>query len=79
MLPLPLPWQDLPLQMLEHEWGEQLLLVASFQLGAPSAPLPSSQPFTQTWDFGQLAAGALSSVSLPGKMDFLQNLASHLL
>lgn len=47
--PSPLLAGDLPLQILEQEWGEQLLLVASFQPGAPSpAPLPSSQPCSQT-------------------------------
>lgn len=68
VLPLPCPGRICPYKC----WSTSGVSSCSWwhhsQLGAPSAPLPSSQPFTQTWDFGQLAAGARSSVSLPGKM-----------
>lgn len=78
MLLFPSPGRDLPLQMLEHAWHKQLLLVASLPGGSSfSCSFPFLSALHSNLDVGLPAAGALSSASLPRKMDFLQNFPSH--
>lgn len=80
MLPPSLPWQASSLAKaaemeLEMERDEQLFSVAPFPGGSFSF-CPPSADFPPRLAPGQPAAGALSSILLPRKLDFLQNFPS---
>lgn len=69
----PFPGRDLPLQIVEQEWGKQLLLVASFPNGGLLLLLCSFSFLTalhSNLDFEQHTAGALSSVSLGRQISY---------
>jgi len=77
-----LPWQTFPLPKarelkLECEW---LLPAAQLPGGSPfpcpSAALPHSQQRAQPGSWANPAAGALSSIFLSRKLDFLKNFPS---
>lgn len=81
--PFPLPWQG---SALTNAGAMSGVSSCSWwhhsQVGAPSpSPLLLSLPHSPSpsLDPGQPAAGALSSVSLARKMDFLQNFPPHFL